>query len=263
MLRLISENQIDNVLNFCDGDPIGTRVGAYLKAYRTNMDFAMFWEQINDGKITSAVSRIDGDMTVCVSENTDYDELSEFVHIIGFNTLFSQAEFFRKINLDCVQGDILKFNGKNKFDDSVGFNIEPAALYDLVCRANSTEVRKEEYLPWLSDFTFRQRRNMLRAVGIYDSGELVSCAMTSAETSISAVISGVATDENFRCRGLAEKCVLALADSLIKLKKENIFVMTENGELTKYYKHLGFDKIGEWGRHMPQRKGNIYVWNMR
>lgn len=249
MLRLISDDRIEENLKFCDGDPIGTRVGSYLGAYRTKMNFAMFWEQIADGKITAAVSKIDGDMTVCVSENADFDELSEFVRIIGFATLFSQAEIFKKLKLDCVHGDILKLTGETGKDSRVTSDVEPRFLYETVCSANPDKALEGEYLEWLSDFTFRQRRDMLRAVGIYDGDELVSCAMTSAETETSAVISGVATKEKFRRRGLAEGCVLTLADKLKAMNKDSIFVMTESSELTKYYEHLGFEKISEWGRY--------------
>lgn len=249
MLRLISDDRIEENLKFCDGDPIGTRVGSYLGAYRTKMNFAMFWEQITDGKITATVSRTDGDMTVCASENADCDELSEFVRIIGFATLFSQAEIFKKLKLDCVHGDILKLTGSGRTDSQVTSDIEPRFLYETVCLANPDKALEGEYLEWLSDFTFRQRRDMLRAVGIYDGDELVSCAMTSAETATSAVISGVATREKFRRRGLAESCVLTLADKLKTMNKDSIFVMTESSELTEYYKHLGFEKVGEWGRY--------------
>ncbi len=249
MLRLINEEDIAEVLTFCDSEAIGTRVGAYLKAYRTDMDFALFWQQIKDEKITAAVSKIDGDMTVCVSDSTDYDELSEFIRIIGFTTLFSQAEFFKKLNLDCVHGDILKFKGSTKPDSAVKFDIEPSALYRLAYCENSNEINKAEYLPWLSDFTFRQRRNMLNSVGIYDSETLVSCALTSAETEKSAVISAVATDKSHRRQGLAARCILALSYKLVKDGKENIFTMTEKSELTEYYKSLGFVKKGKWGRH--------------
>lgn len=248
MLRLISEDRIKAVLDFCDGDAIATRVGAYLRAYRTEMDFAMFWEQMTDGKITSAVSKIDGDMTVCISGETDFDELSEFIRVIGFNTLFSQAETFRYLSLDCVHGDILKFIGESEKSETVALTVEPKTLYELTCRVNKTEMLDSKYLPWLSDFTFRQRRDMLRAVGIFKDDKLVSCAMTSAETADSAIISGVATDEAHRRQGFAKSCVMTLADILKTLNKESIFVMTETEVRTKYYENLGFVKTGEWAR---------------
>lgn len=247
MLRLTADSRIDAVLSFCSGDPVGARVGAYLRAYRNDMPFAVFWEQIIDGEITAAVGKIDGNMTVCTDENADFSELSDFVRVIGFDTLFSRAETLRKLGLDRVQGDIMKFSGESSRDETVKFNIEPAALYALLCSVNRPGA-VGDYLPWLSDFTFRERRNMLRAVGIYENNRLVSCALTSAETETDAVISGVATDGESRGKGYAKKCVITLIDELKRLGKENVFVMTEDPKLSGYYEKLGFKKSGEWGK---------------
>lgn len=247
MLRLTADERIDAVLRFCSGDPIGARVGAYLAAYRNDMPFALFWEQVENEEITAAVGKIDGDMTVFAAENADFSELSDFVRVIGFNTLFSQAQALRKLGFDCVHGDIMNFSGEGRRDERAKFGVEPAALYGLLCSVNRPEA-VGEYLPWLSDFTFRERRNMLRAVGIYENGRLASCALTSAETESDAVISGVATEIESRGKGLAKGCVRTLISKLKTLGKKNIFVMTDEPRLSEYYERLGFERSGEWGR---------------
>ena len=52
-------------LGFCDRDVFGTRIKAYFNCYSTDYDFVKFWVQTNeDGDVTAAISRVDGDMTV-------------------------------------------------------------------------------------------------------------------------------------------------------------------------------------------------------
>lgn len=246
MVRLISDEHIGCALKFCSCDPIGVRVAGYLSAYRTDYDFALFWLQEKDGTITSVISRIDGNMTVCSNENADFDELSEFMKVVGYETVFSYTFVLEKLKLEFAHGDILKLEKFEKPKIQAENIIDPKSLYNLGVLSGGA-YKKENYLPWLSDFTFRQKRNMLHAMGIYDEKKLVSCVATSAESETDAIISAVATDENYRNRGLAKSCVLTLANDLKSTGKSNIYVMTKSVVLSNYYERLGFVKIGEWG----------------
>lgn len=247
MVRLISDGRISAALGFCSGDPIGARVGAFLRAYRTDYDFALFWEQVTDERITAVIGKTDGNMTVCASEAADFDEISEFVKVIGYQTLFSHSFLLNKLKIENVQGDILRLEELKEPTAKAEDFAEAKELY-LLGVSSGCDNSKEAYLPWLSDFTFRQKRNMLRAVGFKDeNGRLVSCAATSAETKTDAIISAVATEEGYRKRGLAKDCVLSLSHILKKERKDNIYLMTKSKKLTNYYEKLGFVKIGEWG----------------
>ena len=58
-------------LSFCDRDVFGTRIKAYFNCYSTDYDFVKFWVQTDEnGNVTAAISRVDGDMTLC-AENAD------------------------------------------------------------------------------------------------------------------------------------------------------------------------------------------------
>ena len=63
-------------LNFLDMDIFGVRIKAYLNAYGTKEKFLMFWEQRNESGITAAISSLDGDCTLCLTENADFDEIN-------------------------------------------------------------------------------------------------------------------------------------------------------------------------------------------
>ncbi|MGN0463703.1 MAG: GNAT family N-acetyltransferase [Acutalibacteraceae bacterium] len=252
MLRLTDKESADEVLRFCSGNAVGARVGALLRAYGNGYGFAMFWEQLKNGNITAAVGKTDGNITVCADENADFEELGEFVRAIGFTALFSDADTAIRLTGSAETGDILRFCGGGARADNVAFDVEPAALYGLLCSVNGAQAVGAGYLPWLSDIMFRKSRDMLRSVGVYENGRLISCALTSAETAEDAVISGVATDAAFRGRCLAKSCVETLAAQLMEKGKKNIFVMTKNQELTGYYEKLGFETVGRWGIHKAE-----------
>lgn len=244
MVSLISEKDIASALEFCSCDPIGARVGAYLRAYKTDYDFALFWQQVQDGKVTTVISRIDGNMSICANSDVDLDELKNFINIVGYETVFAHSFILEAMKLEFVQFDVLRLEKSEETKIYAETIDEPKELYTLgVCSGG--KYKQENYLPWLSDFTFRQRRDMLHAVGIKDeSGKLISCAATSAETQTDAIISAVATDEKYRRRGLAKSCVLTLASRLRLMGKDNIYLMTQTDKLTRYYESFGFVKIG-------------------
>ena len=79
-------------LSFCDRDVFGTRIKAYFNCYSTDYDFVKFWVQTNEnGEVTAAISRVDGDMTLC-EYGADYEELLQFVKIVGFTTIQCRRE---------------------------------------------------------------------------------------------------------------------------------------------------------------------------
>jgi uncharacterized protein len=77
------------------------------------------------------------------------------------------------------------------------------------------------------------------------NGEMISTASTSAESSQSAMIIGVATLPLYRRRGLVTNCVYYLCrDLLAEGKIACLFY--DNPEAGKIYHRLGFVEIGKW-----------------
>ena len=55
-------------LGFLPSDPYAARITALFKTYGAYYDFALFWVQETDGVPCAAISRIDGNMTVCTEK---------------------------------------------------------------------------------------------------------------------------------------------------------------------------------------------------
>ena len=79
MIQLIDRREIPRLLSFCKGSPYGVRISAFLQAYGTSYPFALFWMQTDaSGRITAALSRVDGHVTLCASEQADWEEVWAF-----------------------------------------------------------------------------------------------------------------------------------------------------------------------------------------
>lgn len=250
MLKLAEEQVVDRLVGFLENQgALGCRIGAYLRCYRTEMNDIYFWFQESDGVITTVVSKVDGNMTVCSTESSDFDEIKEFVRIIGFSSLFMPYDDFCKIGIKPDNdGAILKYEGNSSLSDisEIVFETDMKVAYELLCRCQSESISMPDYLPWLSDFTYKRNRNSARARCIHCDGLQVCLAMTSAETDKSALISGVVTDSNYRKRGFASALVTALSDELKKEKKA-VYIMTANSNNRKFYEKNSFVCTGKWG----------------
>ncbi|MDL4839186.1 GNAT family N-acetyltransferase [Aquibacillus rhizosphaerae] len=94
-----------------------------------------------------------------------------------------------------------------------------------------------------------KKRNMeqgvTRAYYIESDGKMVSTASTTAENSKSAMIVAVATDEQYKKRGYASKCVTKLCLDVLNEGKE-LCLFYDNPTAGKIYKRIGFEDIGYW-----------------
>ena len=88
MIQLIDRREIPRLLSFCKGSPYGVRISAFLQAYGTSYPFALFWMQTDaSGRITAALSRVDGHVTLCASEQADWEEVWAFLSAAGYESV--------------------------------------------------------------------------------------------------------------------------------------------------------------------------------
>jgi hypothetical protein len=95
----------------------------------------------------------------------------------------------------------------------------------------------------------RKRRGLenriSRSFFIMENGKMVSIASTEAENSLSAMVVGVATLENYKKKGYATKCMLKLCSELLPEGKE-LCLFYDNPAAGAIYKRIGFEDIGFW-----------------
>lgn len=101
-----------------------------------------------------------------------------------------------------------------------------------------------------SEQTVERKRRELedgtsRAVYIREDDQMVATASTTAENSLSAMVVGVATLEDFKRKGYATKCMISLCSQLLSEGKE-MCLFYDNLEAGVIYKRIGFKDIGYW-----------------
>lgn len=242
MLKLAEKENLEAILRFCDGDLLGTRIGCYCLSYGFNYDFLNIWIDETEVGIQTVIAKFYDTITVKTSAES-FDEIKDFVNMIGFNTL----EMYQS---DCEKSGFIPDEIKKAYIfDGVAENFGASSLYeehlrdvyDLVSRniPGSFSDSKEAYLSFLSDFTFKSRRNFARCKGVLIDSKPVSSAITAAETHSCALISAVASDSNLRGKGLGKTTVLTMVDELINEGKK-AFVVALNESAQGFYEKLGF-----------------------
>lgn len=83
-----------------------------------------------------------------------------------------------------------------------------------------------------------------RGICIEEDGEIISVAQTDFETKDAAVIVGVATSKDYRCKGLATECLQLLCSRLLKEGKD-LYLQYDNLEAGKIYERLGFRNVDQ------------------
>lgn len=246
MLKRLENKDIESVSAYLPSDAVSLRIKANLTVYKADYPFCEFWAQYNEeNEITAVLSKINGACTLTFSDNADTEELISLIHFIGCSSLFLESEKADALSLSGRSGDILVYC-ENKTDAYEAENFcDMKEAFKLISENESESIAKLDYLEWLSDFTFKSNRSAARLKAITRNGELVSLALTSAETKDSALISGVFTREDKRKKGFGEKVLLSLVHTLENENKK-IYIMTAEERMTRYYEKRGFKKNGFW-----------------
>jgi predicted GNAT family acetyltransferase len=133
-------------------------------------------------------------------------------------------------------------------------NIQKAEIHDV---DSLMELKSQ-----IKEFTIRQtaRQSLEQALKtktgrtyfMKENDIIVSCASTTAENSLSAMIVGVCSHPDKRNLGLATRCMEALCYDVLSEGKA-ICVFYDNPKAGSIYKRLGFKDIGFWTMNFPAR----------
>lgn len=88
-------------------------------------------------------------------------------------------------------------------------------------------------------------KGVSRSFFIKEDGKMVSTASTTAENTLSAMVVGVATLENYKKKGYASQCMVKLCKQLLAENKE-LCLFYDNPAAGAIYKRIGFKDIGLW-----------------
>lgn len=244
MLKLAEKEDIKKIESFCKSFPLGVHTNCKLSAYGLERDFFKVWYAFSSNKINAVISYFDGSVILCAESDADLEEIAAFVSTYGYESVCAEKSIFDRCGFKAAsEKTMFKFTQNDCLLQPCENVCDMKKVYDLISRSipDSFAQSEEAYLHFLSDFTFRQRRNLARVKAVFENNKLLSCALTAAEIENAALISGVACDSEARGKGLGKRTVLSLANELQKEKKA-VYVIALNDSAKAFYKKIGFNK---------------------
>lgn len=246
MLKSAQINDLEKILDFCSEDLIGTRIACYCLCYGFDRDFFSVWVSVAEERIQAIITRFYDGITLKCADDCDFNEIRQFISMLGYKEIMCSEKVCKELGFtDYERKKAYIFCGNPGEYTSENLSEEYyQQLYSLISQAIPGSFRdsKEAYLSFLSDFTFRKRRNFANSKGIVENKELLSCVMTSSETDDSAIISGVACKSTLRKTGLGKRTVLSMVNEL-KEKGKRVYVIALNESAQGFYKHIGFSEV--------------------
>ncbi len=239
MLTLCKEYE---QLGFLPADPYAARITALFKTYGADYDFALFWVQDIDGIPAAAISRIDGNMTLCTNEKADFEELTYFVNAVGFRSLTCSQEDMKKLCFEPTDSSLtVKFTGGKNIEKINSVNdYDKRKVFELLCDCG---FELGNYGAFLSDVCSRLNKGTASMIAAEENGRLLACAFALFEGEKSVLLGAVATSPEARGRGYASAIVSRIAER--KSDKE-VFLFCRNDGLEAFYSKIGFETVGKW-----------------
>lgn len=239
MIELISDKTANTVGSF-KNDTVGMRILSNMNAYGCDRPFALFWRQINDeNQVTALLSKMDGTLFLTAADTSDYEELALFISAMkeqngavlcplpcAQRLSISYPQLYHEMVLGNIRGKQNSVANKTRATLS--------EIYAILKAGEDGDITLPPFEVWYADFSHKIRHGQTRAIVFEHS----AVALTSAELTDRAVISGVSVLPHKRGEGLGKAAVLALCGELQKENKAVYVVCSVN--MTAFYEKLGF-----------------------
>ncbi|MGM0640303.1 MAG: GNAT family N-acetyltransferase [Thermotogota bacterium] len=220
-----------------------------LESFSLDDDFLDVWVEEKNGEIIAILCRYFKAFIFYAIDDYDVDNFIEILNHYNYELISGKdtavEKFTQKLdNIDideeffCVLRDLKALDFSNEKVEN--FEVKD---FDLLfnLRKRIDEFKETNYDQHKNKFL----TNTGRAKIIKKDDEIIATAETSAENSKSAMITGVATQPEFRGKGYASKLVYELCSDLLS---ENISpcLFYDNPSAGNIYKKLGFEEIGKY-----------------
>lgn len=229
MLSLFNGSKLPH-LDFEDAF-LMTKIRANLLSYSSNASFLYVWYQQSEVGITALLCKFEQSVIIVADASADFDEIKEFLNVIGFKNLQSTPFVLNKLGFDYTEYQVLFKMAEN------GGTLPPMpsirAVYDILYGEKNSHIEKVDFEGFYVDLCHRIRHGTAAAV-LNDSAVCVASHITDS----AAVISGVATNKAARKMGLGSMVL----DKLLKtLDGRKVFAAAESSVVPFYAKN-GFVK---------------------
>ena len=199
------------------------KIRSLLLAYGTEYDFCRFYSAEN-----AFAAQLNADFIICDYGETDIDELSEFLGLSGFESVFCSDKLgcalAKKLGFEPQKVNLMRFEGE--FNEIKPELLSPSEAYSVIKTGFDFD-----FEPWYLDMSHRVRHGISRFYGLFGSALAVQYAINGE-----ALISQVATLPENRGKGFASRLLSAVCG---ELRGFSVYVLCEN-ELLEFYRKNGF-----------------------
>lgn len=219
MIKLISTADTP-----CFSGPLYIRIMSYLNSYGTKYNFARFYLQYSNDKVTALLSIIDDNATVVTKADADVSEIADFLSAVGAKSVMSDTALALK-NQTTLSAFCKCYNKADRVYN--GFDFKKA--YSLLLNLDENL----HYDGWYVDLSHRLRHNGAVAISIDDG------CVCAAKSGSQLLITGIAVSPDKRRSGIGKK----LLDSAVSQSNADcVWALTDEADAKRFYLGCGFDE---------------------
>jgi predicted GNAT family acetyltransferase len=253
----------EKVMDYLSEEPaLNLFIIADIENFGYETDFQEIWADVDEtGDIHGILLRYMGNYLPYSKGNINAKEFSEIINedttyemLSGKKEITEQFRPYVKFERtkETYFAELKDANLLKK--DSSRTQIQQAELHDVDSLMELKSQIKEFEIRQTARQSLEQAltTNTGRTYFIKENNIVVSCASTTAENSLSAMIVGVCSHPDKRNHGLASLCMQALCYDVLSEGKA-LCLFYDNPKAGSIYKRLGFKDIGFWSMNYPAR----------
>ena len=227
----------EQIKNWTGNDIYTIRILSLLRSYGTKYNFAVFYRQVIDGRITAIMSCLDHHFTLSVTDGFDNEELVRFMCVTGYSSLLCSD----KPLLSSKYEEGIVMSCDKKYENFVNSEMidEYPKLMDLY---NFVDYDGQDFKAWYVDISHRVRHKTAKAYTLNVDGEIVSSGILSSIFGNSAILTAVRTSDEFRRMGYGSMLISHIVSDV----KGTVYIMRDKGLNESFYIKLGFENTGIW-----------------
>lgn len=239
MIKLVEEAQLEELLEYCEGDPFGCRIYAAAKAYGTDKPFAQFWLVRDSGDaVTAAIGKLDDGMTICAKGDYDFEEVDTFVRMMNGEILALRPAR----RGEAASGVVLRLDRSAMSENVSGdaqLNPPTEDLYTVMEECTGAGFEIPTFEAFYGDMIYRQKAGtVVSAIARSEDMPVACAAMHLSKTT--ALLTLCASAPSVRGQGYGGFTVRSL---LSKISSHDVYVMCVIS-LVEYYEKMGFVPVG-------------------
>lgn len=251
-----TENFVQKINSVSSKDAFACRIISLYNSYSPNLAFVDYWLVLNDSnQTTGAIARSGTNFILFLTDSSCVDEVSAFMRVAGASTVLCSDSF--KLDLFGAKSTTGAVLVRNDFYDEISSDLvfrEPdiKLAFDLIVSCADDNFSPPPFDDFYVDVNHKLRHKTMRMFGLFDKDELVSVAMTVAESPQGAVLGAVSCSPNYRRLGYGSEIVKYICNSLISEGKSVFLHRAENANFA-FYENLGFCETDKWREYSFER----------